>query len=285
MHTALSAQNIRWTNITTASTEYIGRSNDPRCAENVTAAYARDEFGHIHTCRTCLNTRHIVATQTAGSFIHGNMWRYRLINLRPYYAEGSKTLGFEVAEQLGWRAPDVVVAPAASGLLFTRIWKGLNELSLLGLIEPVDTHMHVAQAAGSSPIVNAFDARSLHVHPVTPDTLAKSIAVGNPADGPYAVKTARESGGRAWSATDEEILEGIKLLAQTEGIFAEAAGGTTIAVLKKMAASGAVSKDQVTVAMMTGAGPKTQEVVADVVQPVFIQPTLESFDAALGQLV
>ena len=139
-------------------------------------------------------------------------WGFININLRPYYAEGSKTLGYEIVEQLGWRAPDYVVAPAASGLLFTRVWKALNELSMLGLIDPVNTHMCVAQAAGSSPIVHAFEAGSLHIHPVQPDTIAKSIAIGNPADGYYALKTARESGGGAWAASDEEIVEGIKLL-------------------------------------------------------------------------
>jgi len=212
-------------------------------------------------------------------------WGFININLRPYYAEGSKTLGYEVAEQLGWRAPDCVVVPGASGLLFTRIWKGLNELSMLGLIEPVNTHMYIAQAAGSSPIVNAFNSRSLHVHPVKPDTLAKSIAIGNPADGYYALKTARESGGGAWAATDAEIVEGIKLLAQTEGIFAEAAGGTVIATLKKMVAAGVITKEQLTVVFMTGAGLKTQEAVMEVVNPIVIDPTEESFDAALGQHV
>ncbi|MCK5434434.1 MAG: threonine synthase, partial [Dehalococcoidales bacterium] len=124
-------------------------------------------------------------------------WGFININLRPYYADGSKTLGYEVAEQLGWRAPDCVVAPAASGLSFTRIWQGLDELSMLGLIEPVNTHMYLTQAAGSSPIVNAFEAGSLHVHPVKPDTIAKSIAIGNPADGYYALRVARQSGGGA----------------------------------------------------------------------------------------
>jgi threonine synthase len=217
--------------------------------------------------------------------VEKHKWGFININLRPYYAEGSKTLGYEVGEQLGWKAPDCVVVPGASGLLFTRIWKGLNELAILGLIEPVSTRMYVAQAAGSSPIVNAFDAGSVHVHPVKPNTIAKSIAVGNPADGFYALRTARESCGGAGSATDEEIVEGIKLLAQTEGIFAEAAGGTVIAVLKKMAARGLITRDQVTVAFMTGAGPKTQESVAEVVQPISIEPTLEAFEQALGARV
>ena len=209
-------------------------------------------------------------------------WGFININLRPYYAEGSKTLGYEVAEQLGWRAPDCVVAPAASGLLFTRIWKGLDELSMLGIIEPVNTHMYVSQAAGSSPIVSAFQAGALHVHPVEPNTIAKSIAIGNPADGYYALRIARQSGGGACAVTDEEIIDGVKLLAQTEGIFAEAAGGVVISSLKKLAASGAVKRDEITVAFITGAGPRTQETMADIVKPFTVQPTLESVEEVLG---
>jgi len=208
-------------------------------------------------------------------------WGFININLRPYYAEGSKTLGYEVAEQLGWHAPDCVVAPAASGLLFTRIWKGLDELSMLGLIEPVNTHMYVAQAAGSSPIVNAFEAGSLHVYPVEPNTIAKSIAIGNPADGYYALRVARQSGGGACAVTDEEAIEGMKLLAQTEGIFAEAAGGVVIGALKKLAASGTIKRNELAVAVITGAGPRTQEILTDIVKPLAVQPTLESVEEAL----
>ena len=209
-------------------------------------------------------------------------WGFININLRPYYAEGSKTLGYEVAEQLGWRAPDCVVAPAASGLLFTRIWKGLDELSMLGLIEPVNTHMYVTQAAGSSPIVNAFQAGTLHVHPVEPDTIAKSIAIGNPADGYYALRVARQSGGGACAVTDEEAIAGVRLLAQTEGIFAEAAGGVVIGALKKLAALGVIKRNELTVAFITGAGPRTQEIVVDTVRPFTVQPTLESVEEVLG---
>ncbi len=208
-------------------------------------------------------------------------WGFININLRPYYAEGSKTLGYEVAEQLGWRAPDCVVAPAASGLLFTRIWKGLDELAMLGLIEPVNTHMYVAQAAGSSPIVNAFQAGTLHVHPVEPETIAKSIAIGNPADGYYALMVARQSGGSACAVSDEEAIAGVKLLAQTEGIFAEAAGGVVIGALRKVVASGLIKRNELTVAFITGAGPRTQEVVADIVQPLTVRPTLESVEEVL----
>ena len=210
-------------------------------------------------------------------------WGFININLRPYYAEGSKTLAYEVAEQLGWHAPDCIITPAASGLLFTRIWKGLEELSMLRLIGPVNTHMYLAQAAGCSPIVNAFEAGTLHVHPVKPNTIAKSIAIGNPADGYYALRIARESGGAACAVSDEESIEGMKLLAQTEGIFAETAGGVVIGVLKKLAALGAIKKSDLTVAVITASGLKTQEAVADVVRPFVIQPTLESFEEVLGE--
>ncbi len=209
-------------------------------------------------------------------------WGFININLRPYYAEGSKTLGYEVAEQLGWRAPDCVVAPAASGLLFTRLWKSLDELAMLGLIEPVNTHMYVTQASGSSPIVNAFEAGAHHVHPVKSETIAKSIAIGNPADGYYALSVARQSGGGACAVTDEEIIAGMKLLAQTEGIFAEAVGGVVVGALRKLAASGVIKRNELTVALITGAGPRTQDIISDIVHPFTIQPSLESFEEVLG---
>ncbi len=209
-------------------------------------------------------------------------WGFININLRPYYAEGSKTLGYEVAEQLGWRAPDCVVAPAASGLVFTRIWKGLDELSMLGLIETTNTHMFVVQAAGSSPIVNAFEAGSHHVNPVEPRTIVKSIAIGNPADGYYALRIAQQSRGGASAVNDEEAIAGMKLLAQTEGIFAEAAGGVVIGALRKLAASGAIKRNELTVAFITGAGPRTQEIVADTVKTFTAQPTLESLERVIG---
>ena len=212
-------------------------------------------------------------------------WGFININLRPYYAEGSKTLGYEVAEQLGWRAPDCVVAPAASGLLFTRIWKGLDELAMLGLIEPVNTHMYIAQAAGSSPIVDAFNAGSLHIHPVTPDTIVKSIAIGNPADGHYALMVARQSGGGACAVDDEEAIAGVQLLAQTEGIFAEAAGGVVVGALRRLAASGVIKRSELTVASVTGAGPRTQEILADIVRPLTVQPTIESVEESIGAAV
>ena len=209
-------------------------------------------------------------------------WGFININLRPYYAEGSKTLGYEVAEQLGWRAPDCIVAPAASGLLFTRIWKGLDEFSMLGLIKPVNTHMYIAQAAGSSPIVNAFRAGSVHVHPVKPDTIVKSIAIGNPADGYHALMVARQSGGGACAVDDAEALAGVQLLAQAEGIFAEAAGGVVVGTLRKLAASGIIKRDELTVALITGAGPRTQEIMTNVVRPIAVRATIESVEECLG---
>lgn len=212
-------------------------------------------------------------------------WGFININLRPYYAEGSKTLGYEVAEQLGWRAPDCVVYPAASGLSFTRIWKGLEEMAILDLIGPVNTHMYLTQAAGSSPIVNAFQAGTLHINPVKPDTIVKSIAIGNPTDGYDALKIAKQSGGGAYTATDEEAIAGMKLLAQTEGIFAEAAGGVVVGALRKLAASGLIKRNELTVAFITGAGPRTQETVSDMVHSFTIQPTLESFREVLGEPV
>jgi threonine synthase len=178
-----------------------------------------------------------------------------------------------------------VVAPAASGLLFTRIWKGMDELAMLGMIEPVNTHMFIAQAAGSSPIVNAFNSGTQHVNPVTPDTIARSIAIGNPADGYYALRVARQSGGGACAVDDDELLEGVRLLAQTEGIFAEAAGGVVIASLKRLAESGAIKRDEVTVAYVTGAGPRTQATLTDIVAPYVVQPNVESFEEVLGARV
>jgi threonine synthase len=174
------------------------------------------------------------------------------------------------------------VAPAASGLLFTRIWKGLDEFSMLGLIKPVNTHMYIAQAAGSSPIVNAFRAGSVHVHPVKPDTIVKSIAIGNPADGYHALMVARQSGGGACAVDDAEALAGVQLLAQAEGIFAEAAGGVVVGTLRKLAASGIIKRDELTVALITGAGPRTQEIMTNVVRPIAVRATIESVEECLG---
>lgn len=205
-------------------------------------------------------------------------WAFVNINIRPYYAEGSKTLAFETVEQLGWRAPDQVVIPMASGSLLTKIWKGLNEMRTLGLIDAVPTKINGAQAEGCSPIATAYKEGRDFFKPVKPRTIAKSLAIGNPADGYYALKATAESGGAMDMVTDDEVVEGIKLLAQTEGIFAETAGGVTVGVLKKLAKQGVIKKQDVTVAYITGNGLKTQEAVIDAVgRPVRIQPSLMSF--------
>ncbi len=209
-------------------------------------------------------------------------WAFVNINIRPYYAEGSKTLAYETAEQLGWRSPDHVVVPIASGSLLTKIWKGLKEFEQLGFIPPVKTRVSGAQAEGCSPVAEAFKAKRDFIKPVKPKTIAKSLAIGNPADGYYALKTAKETGGSIETATDPEIVEGITLLAETEGIFAETAGGVTVAVLKKLAAQGIIRKGDVTVAYITGHGLKTQEAVMQAVgEPVRIQPNLTSFEQTI----
>ena len=209
-------------------------------------------------------------------------WAFVNINVRPYYAEGSKTLAYEVAEQLGWHAPDHAVVPAASGSLFTKIWKGFNEFWNLGLIDTVQTRMHVVQPRGCSPIVTAFSEGARDVRPVKPDTIAKSLAIGNPADGFYALDTLEASSGSAAAVTDPEVVEGILLLARTEGIFAETAGGVTISGLKRLVESGVIGKDDLTVAYVTGNGLKTQEAVEDQVDTVKVKATMESFREALG---
>jgi len=211
-------------------------------------------------------------------------WAFVNINMRPYYAEGSKTLGYEVAEQLGWRAPEHVVAPMASGSLYVKIWKGLQELSKLWLIDSVQTKMSGAQARGCSPIVSAYEEGTFDIRPVRPQTIAKSLAIGNPADGYYALRVMEESGGYGVASDDEEIVAGIKLLAESEGIFAETAGGVVIAGLKKLALEGKIAPDEVTVAYITGSGLKTQEAIEDALEiPLHINPTMASFEEKLGE--
>ncbi len=211
---------------------------------------------------------------------HG--WGFVNINLRPYYSEGSKTLGYEVIEQLGWQLPDHIVAPLASGSLFTKIYKGFQEFIQVGLVEGKAVRFSGAQAEGCSPIAKAFEEGRDFIAPVKPNTIAKSIAIGNPADGVYAVEIARKTNGNIASVTDAEIVEGIKLLAETEGIFTETAGGTTIAVLKKLAEAGKINPDETTVAYITGNGLKTQEAVQGYIgEPLTIEPKLDSFERAL----
>jgi threonine synthase len=207
-------------------------------------------------------------------------WAFVNINMRPYYAEGSKTLGFETCEQLGWKAPDQVVVPVASGSLLTKIWKGTQELVKVGLISRNKMRVFGAQAEGCSPVATAFKNKTDTFKPVKPNTIAKSLAIGNPADGYYALRTIAESNGAAEMASDPEIVEGIKLLARTEGIFAETAGGVTIACLKKLVESGQLDREALTVAYITGTGLKTQEAIADHLGEVkVIQPNLEAFES------
>ena len=210
-------------------------------------------------------------------------WAFVNVNVRTYYAEGSKTLAFEVAEQLGWQAPDHVVVPVASGSQLTKIDKGFKELHKVGLLDEAP-HVRVsgAQAGGCAPVATAFASGSDAIRPVKPRTIAKSLAIGNPADGWYALKAVRESGGAFGAVTDDEILEGIRLLARTEGIFAETAGGVTIATLAKLAAQGVVRRDERVVAYVTGHGLKTVEALTATVGPTAtIDPTLDAFAAAV----
>jgi len=211
-------------------------------------------------------------------------WAFVNINVRPYYADGSKTLAYEVAEQLGWRAPDHCVVPMASGSLITKIWKGLDELAKLWLVDSVQTKVSGAQAAGCAPISNAWQAGTLSVRPVKPNTIVKSLAIGNPADGYYALQAIGESGGSAVAASDEEVVDAIKLLAESEGVFAENAGGVTVAGLKRLAESGRIAPDELVVAFITGAGPKTQEAVAGkLAEAIHVSPTVASFEQAIGE--
>lgn len=211
---------------------------------------------------------------------HG--WGFVNINLRPYYSEGSKTLGYEVIEQLGWQLPDHVVAPLASGSLFTKIYKGFREFVEVGLVEDKHVRFSGAQAEGCSPIAQAFKEGRDFISPVKPNTVAKSLAIGNPADGVYAVDLARKTNGNIESVTDPEIIDAIKLLAETEGIFTETAGGTTIATLKKLVEAGKINPDETTVVYITGNGLKTQEAVQGYIgEPFTIEPKLDSFERAL----
>jgi threonine synthase len=187
-------------------------------------------------------------------------WAFVNVNIRPYYAEGSKTYGFEIAEQLGWKTPDHIVVPAASGSLITKIAKAFKEFQRVGLLEagPL-TKLYAAQAAGCGPIAAAIHERSDIVKPVKPNTIAKSLAIGNPADGYYATKAVLESGGWAAAVTDDEIIDGMKLLAETEGIFTETAGGVTVAAAKKLVDEGVIPRHESVVICVTGNGLKTQE--------------------------
>jgi threonine synthase len=208
-------------------------------------------------------------------------WAFVNVNVRPFYAEGSKTLGYEIAEQLGWRLPDQIVIPVASGSQLTKVDKAFQELIKLGLVEDKPYRIFGAQAEGCGPVATAFKAGVDAIRPVKPDTIAKSLAIGNPADGIYVLDIARRTGGAVEEVTDDEIRAGIVLLARTEGIFTETAGGTTIAVLKKLVETGLLDPSLETVAINTGHGLKTLDAISDQVGPAAtIAPTYEAFAAS-----
>jgi threonine synthase len=212
-------------------------------------------------------------------------WAFVNINLRPYYTEGAKTFGFEVAEQLGWRLPDHIVVPTAGGTILPKVAKAFKEFKEIGLIKSGEFKIHSAQAAGSAPVIHALHKGTDLITPVKPDTIAKSIAIGNPADGYYVLRAVRESGGWGETASDPEIIDAIKLLARTEGIFAEPAGGTTLAVTIKLASQGRIQPDESVVISITGNGYKTLEAVANSIErPFVIDARLAEFDALYERL-
>ncbi len=212
-------------------------------------------------------------------------WAFVNINIRPFYAEGSKTQGHEIVEQLGWRAPDNIVVPCASGSLLTKIWKSFNEMKKIGLIEKVNTKVFAAQASGCSPIVTAIKQGIDVIKPIRPDTIAKSLAIGNPADGFYATQVIQQSNGFGEAVSDREIIDSILLLARTEGIFAETAGGVTLASTIKLIKAGRIKKEGTTVICITGNGLKTQEAVSDhTVKPHYIKPNMKSFEEVLKKI-
>jgi len=212
-------------------------------------------------------------------------WAFVNVNMRPFYAEGSKSLGFEVAEQLGWQLPDHVVVPVASGALMTKIDRAFRELTEIGAVAEYPYRVSGAQAKGCAPVANAYKEGVDRITPVKPDTIAKSLAIGDPADGLYAIQTARQTGGEIEFCTEGEILEGIHLLAKHEGIFTETAGGVTIAVLKRLRERGVIRRDEETVAIITGNGYKTIESLEEeaVTPSMTVEPHLDDFLAKLGQ--
>jgi threonine synthase len=209
-------------------------------------------------------------------------WGFVNVNLRPFYGEGSKTVGYEIAEQLGWRAPAAIVAPMAGGSLITKIHKGLKELEQLGLLEAeAATRVYGAQAEGCNPIAAAVKRGSTDIRPVKPRTIARSLAIGSPADGHYAARIIGESGGWAEDVTDAEIVAGIRLLAETEGIFTETAGGVTVAAARKLIEQGRIDPDELTVIAITGNGLKTQEAV-ELAPPAVIEARVDQFERAIS---
>jgi threonine synthase len=209
-------------------------------------------------------------------------WAFVNVNMRPYYSQGSKTVAFEIAEQLGWELPDRVVSPVASGSLFTKVAAGFEEFLAAGLVSGDVPHFNGAQALGCSPVAQAYADGTDYCKPQRPDTIAKSLAIGNPADGPYAVELARRTGGAIDCVTDDEIRAGIRLLAETTGIFTETAGGVTTAVLRKLAERGDIDPDERVVLLITGDGLKTIDCVRGTFEVTEIAPSIDEFEESLG---
>lgn len=221
-----------------------------------------------------------LATELAGD--HEN-WAFVNVNVRPYYSEGSKTLGFEVAEQLGWRLPEQIVVPIASGSQLTKVDKAFGELSQLDLVEPTAYRLFGAQASGCAPVSTAFQSGHDVVRPVRPDTIARSLAIGNPADGPYVLDAVHRTGGAIADVSDEEVVDGIRLLARTEGIFTETAGGVTVATAQKLVTAGKLDPDDDIVLLITGDGLKTLDALEDRVGPrASVSPSADAVRAVLG---
>jgi len=210
-------------------------------------------------------------------------WAFINVNMRPYYAEGSKSLGFEVAEQLGWRLPDHVVVPIASGALLTKIHRAFSELIAIGAVEEKPYRVSGAQPEGCRPVAQAFHDGAETVQPVKPDTIARSLAIGNPADGMFAMQVSRQTGGAIEWCTEREIVEGVQLLASTEGVFTETAGGVTVANLKRLVERGVIAPEEETVVFITGNGYKTVQALEGAVEATYrVAPDLDEFLAAVG---
>ena len=276
----------------------VGCASTGNLAHAVAAAAARAGLRSCVFAPSDLEAGKLVTTATYGGTlvaVNGNYddvnrlvseaageldWGFVNVNLRAYYAEGSKTVGFEVAEQLGWRLPEQVVVPVASGSLLTKVDKAFTELAAHDLVESTPYRMFGAQATGCSPVSQAFAAGWDVVRPVKPDTIAKSLAIGNPADGPYALDTVRRTGGAVADVSDDEVVEGIRLLARTEGVFAETAGGVTVATARRLLAEGLLDPDAETVLLNTGEGLKTLDAVVETARPsVTLDPSYDAFEA------
>jgi threonine synthase len=223
------------------------------------------------------------ANRLCAEFAGRKEWAFVNVNFRPYYAEGSKTLAFEIAEQLGWREPDALVAPVAGGALVSKLAKGMRELYDVGFIdEEPHASVYGAQAAGCAPVAAAFAEGSDEVRPVKPDTVARSLAIGNPADGRYAIRAARETGGAITSVAESEVAEGIRLLARTEGVFTETAGGVVTSAVEQLVRRGAISPSDEVVLLLTGVGLKTIEALGSVRPTHRVRPTIAELENALA---